>query len=1023
VSRITRDNLDGNRWKIMRGYAGLWVTLVAGLALLGPVQAAEDGLVAHLTFDEGSGEIARDLTGNGHDGVIAGPEYVKSPRGYALSFDGVDDTVIYSAVESMILTGDMTLMVWIKTDAHVAAKTNRMIFGDTGYGVERNLNLRLSCYGQLMFEWADGERNAYLTADANLLDGAWRHVTVVCDSAAMRATMYVDGEQVAGMRMPLPISKAPVEDRMTGVWAGGCLDGELDEVRLYDRALPASEVRAQFEAQAVVQVSSSHTSLEMADGVPRAQMLVTLRNWTDEPKQARIETRAAGAETVDLPAGESVQAPLGHADLQPLFAARTDLYLVTTPPQAEAITVSVDDGGEVDTQELAASARAYLEPISLQVRDPWRRRMAPGKTGRIVMQVQVRVAEELRVAGRLNVTLTSRLSGEVAARRTISAPEPETQVIIDAGRLPWGAYDVRAALVDGEGREIVATDGLATVLPGGKQHIEVLNNLCSELMNTRERGLLADREIEFMNPRDGWCFFSLEGRASLRLDGETVALSRDAAEVVEAMRLLPAGRHTVTVAGDATQVIVRAIPALVHNVYPTSPRIRPFGPHTWERLARYTLPNCNMIESHETGTAEAAEWVAQGKSWIMNRTAPGLRDKSDQTAEEILEYWRATPGWGTDTFSGMQVDEYGPGFGNINITATAVSAAMLADDPEFAGKSWIPFVVRMHGTDATDLFMKTTMAAGWPFSIERYVGELATEAEDREHIDAAFVGTAEAWEGALPGSMRHAIFTLMYAYLPYCTTNRFPTADFRVHLQMQMETLATHPSFFGLWGVQPYRSNYVDEEILNCMGALLRHYCIEGRTDPLLSDPYELRHVANPDFGEGVAHWDLAPAEEGAITTGEFAGYGQLQGRYPWSSGGESFLVTKRSAAGPNAFSQEIVGLQPGRLYSLKMITADHQDLLAGESVSKSNAVSIRVDGAEVMDGGFAYPFYSARGPNPFTRDHPFHMNYHWLQFRATDATARLTVTDWQSDDEPGSPIGQELMFSFIEIQPVFETQ
>ena len=31
--------------------------------------------------------------------------------------------------------------------------------------------------------------------------------------------------------------------------------------------------------------------------------------------------------------------------------------------------------------------------------------------------------------------------------------------------------------------------------------------------------------------------------------------------------------------------------------------------------------------------------------------------------------------------------------------------------------------------------------------------------------------------------------------------------------------------------VQPYRSNYVDEEILNCTGAMLRHYCIEGKTE------------------------------------------------------------------------------------------------------------------------------------------------------------------------------------------------
>lgn len=48
-------------------------------------------------------------------------------------------------------------------------------------------------------------------------------------------------------------------------------------------------------------------------------------------------------------------------------------------------------------------------------------------------------------------------------------------------------------------------------------------------------------------------------------------------------------------------------------------------------------------------------------------------------------------------------------------------------------------------------------------------------------------------------------------------------------------------------------------------------------------------------------------------------------------------------------------------------------------------------------------------------------MVYHYLQFRATSPTARLTLTDWQSADEPGGPVGQETIFSFVEVEPVFE--
>ena len=44
-----------------------------------------------------------------------------------------------------------------------------------------------------------------------------------------------------------------------------------------------------------------------------------------------------------------------------------------------------------------------------------------------------------------------------------------------------------------------------------------------------------------------------------------------------------------------------------------------------------------------------------------------------------------------------------------------------------------------------------------------------------------------------------------------------------------------------------------------------------------------------------------------------------------------------------------------------------------------------------------------------------------WRVFRAKQATARLTVTDRKNATTPAGPIGQELMFNFIEIQPYHE--
>ena len=167
-----------------------------------------------------------------------------------------------------------------------------------------------------------------------------------------------------------------------------------------------------------------------------------------------------------------------------------------------------------------------------------------------------------------------------------------------------------------------------------------------------------------------------------------------------------------------------------------------------------------------------------------------------------------------------------------------------------------------------------------------------------------------------------------------------------------MEILANEPVYAGLYGIQFYRSPYADPETLRCSARLLRHYCIEGRKDRCFHDPYELKHLLNPDFEEGTAHWQLRPAEAGSISTGKMLSYNALQGRWPrYQPYGRAFLIMKRSPTGPNAFSQEITHIEPGRLYSLKMITADYQDLSGAHRGAQSHAISIALEGVEPQTG------------------------------------------------------------------------
>ncbi|WP_285442656.1 LamG-like jellyroll fold domain-containing protein [Candidatus Brocadia sp. AMX2] len=55
--------------------------------------AVSDGMQSRYTFDEGSGLVATDSSGNGNDGAIAGATWTTGKNGKALNFDGINDFV------------------------------------------------------------------------------------------------------------------------------------------------------------------------------------------------------------------------------------------------------------------------------------------------------------------------------------------------------------------------------------------------------------------------------------------------------------------------------------------------------------------------------------------------------------------------------------------------------------------------------------------------------------------------------------------------------------------------------------------------------------------------------------------------------------------------------------------------------------------------------------------------------------------------------------------------------------------
>ena len=236
-------------------------------------------------------------------------------------------------------------------------------------------------------------------------------------------------------------------------------------------------------------------------------------------------------------------------------------------------------------------------------------------------------------------------------------------------------------------------------------------------------------------------------------------------------------------------------------------------------------------------------------------------------------------------------------------------------------------------------------------------------------------------------------------------------------MDVQFQALATDPTFWGLYGVMEYMAAYADEESLRYAQRLFRHYCIEGRRERFSSDPYVLPHLQNPDFADGLRGWTVEGAEPNAIAAGSMEGFSWLQGRYPKTTEGDRFCAMRRSANGPNRVSQTLKALEPGRLYSLKFISAATEQLDQAQQL----AVAVEIANAELLPEytfQFTYPSCYSHEHGPYSREHPAHMNFHRVVFRPRASSATLTIGDWVTGTEPGGPIGQVIAFNFVEVQP-----
>lgn len=249
-----------------------------------------DGLAAYYPFN---GD-ANDASGNGNDGIVTGATLTEDRLGQANSaydFNGAGDKILVNASSSLdVGTGNgLTIAAWI-------SPYDFSVEQPIAEWVDDNLNVGPHLFISVL--WAGGPGSLY----ANLIDtmgaahllwsatnilttNTYQHVAVTYDKATGMASLYLNGDvkatQNLGIFTPRTSSNLNLGARL---FSGEYFKGDMDDVRIYNRALSLAEI-----SQLAETVVSGCANLL---GGPLANAEVTLKQDM-EPKQ-RTTTNSDG---------------------------------------------------------------------------------------------------------------------------------------------------------------------------------------------------------------------------------------------------------------------------------------------------------------------------------------------------------------------------------------------------------------------------------------------------------------------------------------------------------------------------------------------------------------------------------------------------------------------------------------------------------------------------------------------------------------------------------------------------------
>jgi len=259
--------------------------------------------IACWDFNECTGLIAGDISGNGHDGNINGAPWAPGVHGAALEYDGDDDYVSMPGGDWLTqLQG--TVAAWIYVDPEVVGcriiSTEAAGWHDglhMGYNYEDSFDIPIPGSGFVFgIHSTEGTEHYAEVVVPNVSKGQWHFVAFVWDGATDELMAFYDGEVYLG-NIPHSGIAYTGEPFAIGCWtslgsgAGSWFQGMVDEVHYYGFSLTVPELCAIWQTTIPAFLSQFSVVQENSD-----VKISWTTAWNVESQQFRVTTIRDGRE-------------------------------------------------------------------------------------------------------------------------------------------------------------------------------------------------------------------------------------------------------------------------------------------------------------------------------------------------------------------------------------------------------------------------------------------------------------------------------------------------------------------------------------------------------------------------------------------------------------------------------------------------------------------------------------------------------------------------------------------------------